>query len=77
MNRKFSKKVTSHPAVATVDFGPDSGVEDYKYDIWLQDGYRFTSGKSEGCQGGHFTSAQDFLYARPMPLQHPAFEGKK
>ena len=66
MAYKAPKGIIDHPAVETCEFGPDSGVEDYKHDVWLKDGWKFKYGRMAGCQGGHFNSVGDFKHAEPV-----------
>jgi hypothetical protein len=63
------KGIVGHPAVETCDYGPDSGVEDYRHDVWLHEGWIFKYGRMAGCRGGHFNSVRDFIFAEPT--NHP------
>jgi hypothetical protein len=62
---KAPKGITKHIAVKTCDYGPDSGVDDYRHDVWLKDGWKFSAGRMANCQGGHFNSVEDFNRAHP------------
>ena len=62
------KGIVDHPAVETCDYGPDSGVEDYRHDVWLRDGWTFKRGRMAGCRGGHFHTVADFLRAEPVQV---------
>lgn len=72
MRYKAPKAITGHPAVETCTSGEATG-SDYRHDVWLRDGYRFTAGRMAGCQGAFFNSAADFAYANPQPATggHP------
>ncbi len=60
------KAIINHPAVETCDYGPDSGVEDYRHDVWLREGWTFKHGRMAGCRGGHFNSVANFKLANPV-----------
>ena len=70
MNRSSaSKAISSHPGVESCDFGPDVGVDDYKYSVFLKDGWVFSSGRMEGCRSGNFNTVLDFKYAEPVKAE--------
>ena len=62
------KGIVSHPAVETCDYGPDSGIEDYRHDVWLREGWEFKRGRMATCRGGHFNTVADFLHAEPIKV---------
>ena len=62
------KKIKNHPAVESCEYGPNSGL-DYKHDVFLKDGWVFSSGRMEGCQTGHFNSVADFECAEPVRVK--------
>ncbi len=62
-----SKTIARHPAVQEVLDGEAEGF-DYKYDVWLRDGWVFSRGRMAGCQGGRFHTVKDFLFAEPEKL---------
>jgi hypothetical protein len=66
MSYTAPKTILNHPAVETCDFGPDSGVEDYRHDVWLREGWTFKYGRNAGCRGCHFNTVADFLNAKPV-----------
>lgn len=59
------KAIIDHPGVEECLHGPSVGVDDYRYDVWLKEGWRFMRDYDEGTRGGHFNSVADFLYALP------------
>lgn len=59
------KVIKNHPAVEECTSG-DAGGSDYKHDVWLKDGWKFSQGRLAGCQGGLFHTVQDFRNAKPM-----------
>lgn len=66
---KMPKTIVNHPAVESCEYGPNSGVEDYKYDIFLKEGFVFANGKTEGCQGFTCNTVADFLHANPVTVE--------
>ena len=60
------KGIATHPAVDSCEYGPSTGVEGYKYAVWLKDGWTFAHDRMEGCQGGHFNSVSEFNQAKPI-----------
>lgn len=56
---KAPKGITSHPAVLEVRDGFDEGF-DYRYDVELKPGWRFASGRMDGCIFARFHTVQDF-----------------
>lgn len=65
---RMPKGITSHPGVESCDAGPDVGVEDYRYAVWLRPGWVFSSGRMEGCRSGNFNTVTDFRYAEPVQV---------
>jgi hypothetical protein len=66
---KMPKTIVNHPAVESCEYGPNSGVEDYKYDIFLKDGFVFANGKAEGCRSFTCNTVADFLHANPVTVE--------
>ena len=56
--------IRNHEGVAEAELGASSNV-DYKYDVFLKDGWVFSSGRMAGCQTGHFNSVNEFRQAGP------------
>lgn len=65
---KMPKTILNHPAVESCEYGPASGIEDYKYDIFLKEGFVFAKGKTEGCRGFTCNTVSDFLHAEPVTV---------
>lgn len=65
---KAPKGITSHPGVESVESG-EAGGSDYRHDVWLKDGWRFTKERMAGCQGGFFNSVADFIRAEPVEVK--------
>lgn len=63
---KMPKTIVEHPGVQECTYGPASGVDEYRYDVFLKPGWSFTSGRSEGVRSGHFNNVDEFRSARPM-----------
>lgn len=59
------KGIINHPAVESCEYGPNSGVEDYRHEVWLKDGWCFSSGRMAGCRAGNFNSVREFDLAEP------------
>lgn len=64
----MSKFIKNHNAVEDCDDAAASGVDGYKYDVLLKEGYAFSNGRMEGCRTGHFRSVQEFRDASPRKL---------
>lgn len=62
---KIPKSIISHPAVEECDLPEESGV-DYKYSVFLKEGWVFQRGRMEGCRSGNFNTVSDFKYAEPI-----------
>jgi len=67
---KAPKAIIDHPGVQECLYGPDSGVEDYRHDVFLREGWQFKNGRMAGCRGGHFNSVADFNFAQPVQVPH-------
>lgn len=63
---RIPKSITDHPGVMECESGPDSGVEDYKYAVFLKPEWAFSSGRMEGCRSGHFCTVSEFRLANPV-----------
>ena len=64
---RMPKGIANHEAVETVSSGADTG-SDYKYDVFLVDGWVFSQGRNEGCQGTFCNSVAEFNNMMPMPI---------
>lgn len=58
------KTIREHAAVQESGLGEDEDV-DYKYVVWLKEGFSFKSGRMAGCRSGHFNTAAEFRNAAP------------
>ena len=65
MSYKPPKTIVNHAGVDECVSG-EMGGSDYKHDVFLKDGWFFSIGRMEGCQGGMFHTVKDFLSAEPM-----------
>lgn len=63
---KMPKSITSHPGVQECNYGPDEGIESYKYAVWLKEGWQFNTGRMAGCRTGNFNTVADFRFAEPV-----------
>lgn len=61
----FSKTIANHPAVEELLDGESQGF-DYKYHVWLREGWSFKQGRMAGCRTGNFQTVADFLFAGPV-----------
>lgn len=66
MDPRVPITIRKHPGVEEALWAPDSGVDGYKYDIFLKDGWVFTNGRMAGSRTGHFNNVGDFKNAAPM-----------
>jgi hypothetical protein len=62
---KIPKTIAQHPAMEEALDGPSQG-SDYKYDVWLKEGWVFENGRMAGCRGARFNNVADFLSANPI-----------
>jgi hypothetical protein len=62
---KNSKTILNHPAVEECLDAKSEGFEEYKYDVWLKEGWVFSNGRMKECRGGRFNTVEDFLFAAP------------
>jgi hypothetical protein len=67
------KAIQQHAGVEEITSGDAEG-SDYRYYVWLKDGWRFTSGRMAGCQGAFFQSVADFRYALPTCVARCKFD---
>jgi hypothetical protein len=58
------KTIRNHPSVKFADLGDNQG-SDYKYYCELKEGWKFTSGRMEGCSSLFFNTVRDFREANP------------
>ena len=66
--RKYTapRTIAAHPGVEEcLDASTDS---DYKHDIFLREGWKFTRGRAAGCRGHRVHSVAEFRYAEPRRL---------
>ncbi len=63
---KAPKGITDCEAVEECNDGPAEGF-DYKYDVFLKEGWVFENGRMEGGREGRFNTVKDFKYANPIP----------
>ena len=61
----FPKTIIKHPGVQGILHGADEGI-DYKWNVWLKDGWSFARGRMQGCRTGNFNSVADFRTAEPV-----------
>lgn len=59
---KPPKGIITHETVESCFSGNDEG-SNYKYWVYLKNGYTFKQGRLEGCTCGGFDNVNDFLYA--------------
>jgi len=62
---RIPKAIATHPGVLECCSGPDSGVEEYRYDVFLKEGWYYQNGRMAGGRCGHFNTVADFKYANP------------
>ena len=65
---KPPKGIVNHAAVEECLSGYSGGF-DYKYDVFLKEGYVFSRGRMEGSRQGCFNTVADFLHAEPIKVQ--------
>jgi hypothetical protein len=63
------KSIAGHPAVEECLCGTDEGFDDYKYDVWLKEGWVFLRGNGAGYRGGRFNRVEDFRHAEPVKIE--------
>lgn len=61
---KLPTTIINHPAVAKVTSGEDEG-SDYRFYVWLKDGWSYKYGRNAGCQGCFFNTVRQFQDALP------------
>ena len=61
------KSILKHPGVQEVLDGPAQGF-DYKWNVYLKEGWAFKRGRMEGCRTGNFNTYADFKFAEPVKL---------
>lgn len=57
----MSKTISNHPKVMECDHGPSTGLDEYKYDIFLKDGWVF---EETGCRTLHCNTVAEFLSSK-------------
>ena len=60
------KTIKNHPAVAECNDAVELGYDSYKHEVWLKEGWMFSSGVKEGCRCGTFNTVDAFKLARPV-----------
>ena len=60
------KTIKNHPAVEECNDADAAGFPDYKHEVWLKKGWKFKSGRNEGCRGSTFNTVADFKLANPI-----------
>ncbi|QFT31827.1 hypothetical protein FIV00_15155 [Labrenzia sp. THAF82] len=61
------KAILSHPAVEACEDGDAEGF-DYKYHVWLKEGFEYSNGRMAGGRTGNFQTVKDFLFAAPRQV---------
>ena len=69
--KQISKTIEKHPGVLEVHLGESSGV-DYKYEVFLREGWAYQNGRMAGTRCGHFETVSEFKFANPIRLNNPA-----
>ena len=59
------KYLSSHPAIAEVEDMREQS--DYKWGIWLKEGWCFNSGRAMGCRSLNIMNKADLDIANPIP----------
>lgn len=62
------KTIKNHPGVLEALDGPSQGF-DYKWNVFLREGWRFENGRMEGTRTGNFNSVSDFRTANPVRIK--------
>lgn len=61
------KTIKNHPGVLEVLDGPSEGF-DYKWNVFLREGWVFASSRMQGCRTGNFNSVKEFRFAEPVKI---------
>ena len=69
--QKIAKALLNHPAIQEVEISQDS---DYKYEIFLKEGFVYKYGRMANTRTGFFQNAADFFFAEPIPGYNPAYK---
>lgn len=64
---KIPKYLQGHPLIESVECAKDGGADDYKYEIVLKNGYKFSNWRSETM--GFFHSVSDFKLAESLGIE--------
>lgn len=67
---KAPKAIVNHPGVEECEDGPSNGAPEYKYDIFLKEGWEFTNGRTAGCRSLLCNTVSEFRYANPQQVTH-------
>lgn len=66
---KAPKSILRHPGVDECLCAKAQGFSsEFRYDVFLKDGWRFTANGKEDCQGGRFRTVADFFDAEPTRI---------
>ena len=60
---RMPKGIIDHPAVQECENEDD--IPDYRYCVFLKEGWLFKNGRMANCRGGNFNTVADFKYAKP------------
>lgn len=67
---KAPKKIITHPGVQECEDAQSNGcVEgEYRHDVFLREGWQFTTGRMRGIRSGLFKTVNEFIRAAPMKV---------
>jgi hypothetical protein len=60
------KTFLKHPGVQEAELSQDS---DYKYEVFLKEGWEYSRGRMTGIRTGFFNTVKDFEYAEPRRVK--------
>lgn len=60
------KSILNHEAVEKASYAPSLGFDEYKYNVFLKNGWVFESGRNSGGREYNFNTVADFKYANPV-----------
>lgn len=63
---KAPASIINHPGVQECVSAEASGLEGYKHDVFLKEGWAFSEGRNAGCRGCAFNSVAEFKLANPV-----------
>lgn len=64
---KAPKEIANNKMVLECLDAKEEGFIDYKYDVFLKDGFVFSGGRMSGGRHGNFNSVSEFRSARAIP----------